>query len=221
MKKKLKSSIINQKSSMDYVGLLTEIKDRVRRAQVKATLSVNAEMILMYWDVGRMIQKRQQHEGWGSKVIPQLSRDIRNELPEIKGFSERNIGRMIAFYREYSDLEVILPQVVAKTSETPEPVAAKDLMSQIPWGHHMLLMEKIKDFTTRIWYMAETMVHSGAPNRLHNTGLHQLHNGLRAGRHAGSFWMSISKCLPNGSSLEKLSGGDSLQQLSFFLEVDL
>jgi hypothetical protein len=80
-----------------YGELLTQIKDCIRRAQVKATLSANAEMILMYWDISRMIHERQQHEGWGAKVIPQLSRDIRNELPEIKGFSERNLKRMIAF----------------------------------------------------------------------------------------------------------------------------
>ncbi len=60
-----------------YGELLTQIKDCIRRAQVKATLSANAEMILMYRDIGRMIHERYQHEGWGTKVIPQLSRDIR------------------------------------------------------------------------------------------------------------------------------------------------
>ena len=84
-----------------YRELLGEIKSRIRQAQIKAALSVNAEMIEMYWDIGRIIDERQQQEGWGARVIPRLARDIRNELPELKGFSERNIKRMLRFYREY------------------------------------------------------------------------------------------------------------------------
>ena len=101
-----------------YSDLLNEIKTRIRQAQIKATLSANAEMILMYWDVGGMILDRQQKEGWGSAVIPGISRDIRNELPEEKGFSKRNIGYMIRLAREYGSSS-ILQQPVAKL-ETEE-----------------------------------------------------------------------------------------------------
>jgi len=94
--------------------LLSDIKTRIRTSQIRATLAANAEMIAMYWDIGRMIHQRQKKEGWGTAVIPHLSRDIRNELPEIKGFSERNLKRMIAFYREYSVLKAIVPQPVAQ-----------------------------------------------------------------------------------------------------------
>jgi hypothetical protein len=96
-----------------YGGLLTEIKDRICQAQIRAVLSANAEMIMMYWDIGRMIHQRQQMEGWGAGIIPKLARDIRNELPEIKGFSERNIGYMIRFFREYGE-SPFLQQSVAK-----------------------------------------------------------------------------------------------------------
>lgn len=96
-----------------YSGLLTEIKDRIRQAQIRAALSANTEMILMYWDIGRMIHQRQQMEGWGAGISPRLARDIRNELPEVKGFSERNIGYMIRFFREYGE-PPILQQAVAK-----------------------------------------------------------------------------------------------------------
>ncbi|MGE0820822.1 MAG: DUF1016 N-terminal domain-containing protein [Candidatus Binatia bacterium] len=96
-----------------YKELLGEIKNRTRQAQIKAALSVNAEMIEMYWNIGRISHKRQQQEGWGTKVIPRLARDIHNELPEVKGFSERNIGYRIRFAREYDD-SVILQQPVAK-----------------------------------------------------------------------------------------------------------
>lgn len=156
---------------IQYGELLTAVKERIRQAQVKAALSANAEMILMYWDIGRMIEERQKDEGWGANVIPRLAKDIRNELPEIKGFSERNIGRMIAFYREYSKENPFLPQAVAKMdslTNSPDqnslPVIqtgitnnGQRLVAQIPWGHNILLMEKIKDMTIRHWYIEQTI----------------------------------------------------------------
>lgn len=75
-------------------------------------LAVNAELIRLYWEIGEVIDRRQRDQGWGSAVIPRLVRDLYNELPELKGFSERNIKRMLAFYREYSDLPFV-PQAVA------------------------------------------------------------------------------------------------------------
>lgn len=112
-----------------YADLLGDIKTRIRQAQIRATLSANAEMILMYWDIGRMVTERQQREGWGTAVIPRLAADLKNELPEIKGFSERNIGYMIRFAHEYG-APPILQQPVAKlpgssagTDEVPQAVA--------------------------------------------------------------------------------------------------
>jgi predicted nuclease of restriction endonuclease-like (RecB) superfamily len=149
-----------------YGELLGEIKNCIRQAQVKAVLSVNAEMILLYWDVGRIIHLRQQQEGWGAGVIPRLSRDIRNELPELKGFSERNIGYMIRFAREYG-ASVILQQAVAKlpvpTNDAENlvqmgaPIIVQELLARIPWGHNVLLMEKIKELPTRLWYTRQVI----------------------------------------------------------------
>ena len=116
-----------------YSNLLTEIKNRIRLAQTKAVLSANAEMIAMYWDIGRIILDRQQQEGWGAGVIPRLSKDIHNELPEVKGFSERNIGYMIRFAREYSEL-IILQQPVAKIEAPREPSLMTRLVPPNPMG---------------------------------------------------------------------------------------
>ncbi|MDD5473646.1 MAG: PDDEXK nuclease domain-containing protein [Candidatus Methanoperedens sp.] len=151
--------IPNEKTGIVLYGnLLNDIKTRIRQAQVKATLSANAEMIMMYWDVGRMIHERQQQEGWSASIIPRLSRDLRNELPEVKGFSERNLGRMLAFFRNYQNIESFLPQPVAKSEILHQPVAklpSSDLIRNIPWGHHALLMEKIKENSVRFWYMTQ------------------------------------------------------------------
>jgi predicted nuclease of restriction endonuclease-like (RecB) superfamily len=156
-----------------YASLLEEIKDRIRQSQTRAAFSANAEMIAMYWDIGRMIRQRQKEKGWGAGVIPRLAVDLKNELPEVKGFSERNIGYMIRFAREYGT-RPILQQPVAKLLNTgapmekvPQPEAQlpeKDdfpnlqrLVAQIPWGHNILLMEKVKDLPARHWYMQQTI----------------------------------------------------------------
>lgn len=110
----------------DFPILLKEIKSRIQQAQTRAMLAVNAELVQLYWDIGRIIAARQQVEGWGAAVIPRIARELANELPDVKGFSERNIGRMIAFYREYSNPNDFLPQVAAKlefTKKLSQPAA--------------------------------------------------------------------------------------------------
>lgn len=144
-----------------YPNLLTEIKQRIQTAQARAMLGVNAELIRLYWEIGLMLDARQKSEGWGAAIIPRLAQDIRNDLPEMKGFSERNIKRMLAFYREYRDL-VLVPQPVAPIAlagKVPQAVAllSGELLLALPWGHHLLLMEKLKDIDVRRWYMEATV----------------------------------------------------------------
>lgn len=147
---------------VNYRELLTEIKGRIAQAQTRAALAANAELIALYWDIGRMIAQRQQAAGWGASVIPRLSRDLRSDLPEIKGFSERNMGRMVAFYREYASAGPVLPQPEAKLqsktnkaltssqnlsqsgAKSPSGMLAEiiELCPQIPWMHNILLMRR-------------------------------------------------------------------------------
>jgi hypothetical protein len=181
----------------DFPNLLNEIKARIRQAQTHAVLSVNAELARLYWDIGRMIDGRQRRQGWGTGVIPRLARELRNELPEIKGFSERNIGRMIAFYRAYPRPSDFLPQPAAKlslpqklpqaaakmeasekvpqrlaklhTNREVQQVAAQlpdSILWSIPWFHHVVLMTKVKDLPTRLWYMQQTLANGWSRNVL-------------------------------------------------------
>jgi len=155
----------------NYPALLKEVKDRIRRAQIRATMSANAEMLLMYWDVGRIVSTRQETEGWGASIIPRLSRDIRNDLPELKGFSERNIGRMLAFYREYSALSIlptplaklektdaaeILPTALAKSPGAHTEAQFGELMLLLPWAHNVALL-RVKSLQARLWYMQQAL----------------------------------------------------------------
>lgn len=154
----------------DYGPLLAEIKTRVRQAQARAVLAVNAELIRLYWEIGALIDQRQQQEGWGAGVIPRLALDLRNELPEEKGFSERNIKRMLAFHRAYPHLGFV-PQSVAQMDSSekgPRPVALfpPELLLAVPWGHHAELMSKVKDPATRLWYMQAAIQHGWSRNIL-------------------------------------------------------
>ena len=150
-----------------YQDLISDIKARVRQGQVRASLSANAEMLAAYWDIGKMINQRQQTEGWGAGVIPRLARDLKNELAEVKGFSARNISRMVSFYIEYNTISFLPPPVakslnpllIAENSSAeilPPPVAKiknvdypiNDFL-KVPWRHHIILLEKIKDVSVR------------------------------------------------------------------------
>lgn len=120
---------------LSYQSLFSDIKQKIQRSQIKAAIAINSELILLYWEIGKSIAEKQSQEGWSAGVIPQLSKDLQKDLPGSKGFSERNLGRMLAFYREYPEAS-ILPQLVAK----------------LPWGHNILLIEKIKEKELRFWY---------------------------------------------------------------------
>ena len=160
-----------------YKGLLTNIKNRVRQGQLKVNLAANAEMLATYWDIGRMIYFQQQQKGWGKGVIPKLANDLKNELAEVKGFSERNILRMLTFYKEYSNFAISPLSVSELETEsirqlpvaelendtnTQLPVAQlesanQQLIQKIGWAHHIILIQKIKDLSIRYWYMQQIL----------------------------------------------------------------
>lgn len=122
-----------------YASFLRSLKDQIRQAQVKAALAVNHELILLYWKIGREILTRQQQEGWGTKVIDRLARDLKREFPEMSGFSSRNLKYMRSFAEAYPD----------------EPIVLR-VIAQIPWGHNQTLLNKLKSTDQRIWYAQKT-----------------------------------------------------------------
>lgn len=184
-----------------YASLLTEIKQRIQSAQARAVLAVNAELIRLYWHIGVLLDARQAQAGWGAGVIPRLARDIRNELPELKGFSARNIDRMLAFARAYPQPQAFSPQAVAKlkaAGKMPQVVAKSEatdsLLWQLPWGHHALLLEKIKLDEIRRWYIEQSLVNGWSRNVLAAQIASQAH--LRHGAAISNF----AACLPSPQS---------------------
>lgn len=164
----------NRSSDLSFYGeLLVEIKDRIRQGQTRVSLSANAEMIALYWDSGRVIHQRQNEEGWGAGVTPRMAVDLKNELPEIEGFSERNIGYMVRFAREYRSRSILqqpdaklactgirrrkVPQPAAQIPENKYVPNLQRLVAQIPWDHNILLMEKTQNHAARRWFMQQNI----------------------------------------------------------------
>ena len=125
-----------------YTHFLHDLKSRIRTARTRAALAVNSELILLYWQIGRDILERQEREGWGAKVIERLATDLRAEFQDMKGLSPRNLLFMRAFAEAYADEEKV-----------------KQLVSQLPWGHVVRLIQKVKSPEEREWYIHKTFEH--------------------------------------------------------------
>jgi predicted nuclease of restriction endonuclease-like (RecB) superfamily len=132
-----------------YAVLLKDIKARVRAAQLRAGLTVNRELVLLYWHIGREILARQKQEGWGAKVIDRLSRDLSREFPEMSGLSPRNLKYMRAFAEAW-----------------PEEPFVQQLAAQMPWFHNCVLLDKVADTEARRWYVRATVEHGWSRNGL-------------------------------------------------------
>lgn len=125
----------------DYRDFIATLKQKVQTAQLKAARAVNAELIGLYWELGRLITEKQQASGWGDAVIDQIAHDLTRELGGVKGFSRRNLYRIKQWYRFYAEQGEFVPQLVA----------------QIPWGHNALIVEKIKAPEQALWYVSKTL----------------------------------------------------------------
>lgn len=115
-----------------YAALLSELKARIRSARLRGAMSVNQELILLYWTIGRDILARQSAEGWGARVIDRLAADLRRDFPNMTGLSARNLKYMRAFAEAWPD-EPMVQQAVAR----------------LPWGHNVRLLEAVKGSDVR------------------------------------------------------------------------
>lgn len=141
-----------------YDDLLREIKERIHTARTRAAVAVNHEMVLLYWQIGRDILERQERLGWGAKVIDLLAADLRAAFPNERGFSPRNLRYMKALAQAWPTPGEILQQLVA----------------QIPWGHHVVLLDRVKDPREREWYLRK----AGENGWSRNVLVHQIDGGL-------------------------------------------
>ena len=119
-----------------YLETLNKLKEKIRSTQIKAALKVNQELIQLYWEIGVAISEKQEKEGWGAKTIEKLAKDLKESFPHTKGFSRTNISYMVQFAKEYPEIEII-----------------QQLVGQIPWGHNLILIQRLSKKEERVWYV--------------------------------------------------------------------
>ncbi|MCX6278899.1 MAG: PDDEXK nuclease domain-containing protein [Bacteroidetes bacterium] len=188
-----------------YLIWLNDLKSKIKQSQIKASLAVNCQLILLYWELGGQIVEKQEKALWGSGFINQLSKDLQTEFPEMSGFSKRNIElirQWFLFYRENfviakqlvsqlqsfeielnshqcvtnsaknsnlkqlgSNLENNNSEIIPKSEEQFENSSQNireisDPLFQIPWGHHILIIQKIKNAKEAYFYISETIANN-------------------------------------------------------------
>jgi predicted nuclease of restriction endonuclease-like (RecB) superfamily len=161
----------------NYIPWLNDLKSRIHTAQQRATLAVNRELILLYWHVGRDIAIRQAEQGWGAKVIDRLAQDLRAAFPEMKGFSRANLMYMRAFSKAWSEAEIV-----------QQPVG------QLPWGHNLVLLTKLKDRAQRLAYAQRAIEYGWSRNMLN------IHIEQRLLEREGQAITNFSQRLPSPQS---------------------
>ncbi len=128
--------------SPEYGELLNQVKAELRVARVRAARTVNAELVSVYWRIGRMVLIRQDQQGWGSRVIDRLSADLRAEFPTMRGLAPRSLAYMRAFAAAWPDEEIV-----------------RQAAAQLPWGHLQVLLDKLNEQDTRQWYAEQAVQH--------------------------------------------------------------
>lgn len=145
-------------TSKDYIVFIQEIKLRIQSAQIKAAIAVNQELLRLYWFLGESIVSKQKEAAWGDGFIAQMSRDLQAEFPKIKGFSKRNLEVMRQWFQFWSKAPTIAQQVVA----------------QLPWGHNIVIVNKIKCLDEASFYVQKTIQNNWSRAVLR----HQIEAGL-------------------------------------------
>jgi len=183
--------IMHQPANTEYQHLLTTLKEKIRNARVAAILSVNTQLLAIYWEIGKVILAQQKNEGWGAKIIDRLAADLKIEFPDETGFSVRNLKYMRAFAEAYPTLQLsqafltqlknnenhldiklqndpakIVQPTVAQLSQLSNTQFVQSLVAQIPWTHHTIILDKTKEIQERLFYIKKTIEYGWSKNIL-------------------------------------------------------
>jgi predicted nuclease of restriction endonuclease-like (RecB) superfamily len=124
-----------------YADWLIELKTQIHEAQQRAAQAVNLELVVLYWKIGNAILIRQNQQGWGAKVVDRLAHDLRSSFPDMQGFSVRNLKYIRAFAEAWPDAEFV-----------------QQLLDKLPWGHNLVLLDKLSSSENRLWYAAKVEI---------------------------------------------------------------
>jgi len=157
------------KKDSDYKQWIVEVKQKIRSTQIKAAIAVNSALIEFYWDLGRMISEKIKQSNWGDKILENVSRDLREEFPDMKGFSVSNLKTCKLFYNYFLCSSQSVNQTQSRNSiigsqavNQLQPIGQQDntfvqrLVAQIPWGHIKVIITKIADTKEALFHIQKT-----------------------------------------------------------------
>jgi len=212
MKKKV--VIDNKKLTADknYVIWIKELKEKVRAVQIKAAVKVNTELLNFYWELGQDIVEKQKNTKWGDGFLKQLSKDLSSEFLDIKGFSKRNLERIRKWYLFWNNESLFKTQAVRQLGNvnSQQSVTKKEktnttqavsqlgttigqqigaLITQIPWGHNLVIISKCTDVKTALFYVNKTIENGWSRSVL----THQIESDLynRSGKAITNFTATL------------------------------
>jgi predicted nuclease of restriction endonuclease-like (RecB) superfamily len=173
-------------ASPEYRHFIEQLKDRVASARLSAARAINRDLILLYWDIGRGIVDRQQVLGWGESVVESVATDLRQSFPATTGFSARNLRSAKQLYLAYSDPAIwlqavaklpradksgvadIWPQAAATLTDETVIEPLRQLVSAVPWGHNLIILNRLSDPVARLYYLRATTRFGWSRNVLMN-----------------------------------------------------
>ncbi len=132
------------KDNKDYILWVKELKGLIASSQIKAAISVNRELLALYWRIGKSISEKAKKMNWGSSIVEVLSIDLKKVFPNQKGFSRSNLFYMKKWFELYSSGNI-------------ESEKVQQLVGQIPWGQNVLIITKSKDVSEALFYVSKTL----------------------------------------------------------------
>ena len=136
-------------NNSDFKSWVSQLKQDIRSAQIRAAIKVNTELLRLYWRMGADICEKQKSASWGDGWLKELSRELMTEFPDMKGFSYRNLRYIRQWYEFYNQHLTIWQQAVAQISE--------DVFFSVPWGHHLYIISQCKDVDRAVFYLKQTV----------------------------------------------------------------
>ena len=143
----------------EYKDFIESVKSKIQSSQIKAAVRVNVEFLKLYWELAQNIVEKQQHTSWGDGFIEQISKDLKDAFPNMKGFSRSNLLYMKKWYLFFSDGRQGVTQIdengksqqaVGELKKVQQVVAQ---IFQIPWGHNIAIISKIKNHEEALYYV--------------------------------------------------------------------
>jgi predicted nuclease of restriction endonuclease-like (RecB) superfamily len=158
-----------------YADWLGDIKTQIHEAQQRAAQALNLHLLTLYWKIGRAILDQQEQQGWGAKIIDRLAEDLRTNFPAMKGFSPRNLKYMRTFAEAWTEFGISATAaaqledgeiIQARLGQMEDETIVQQQLDKLPWGHHCVLLDKLKTREDREWYLRKALEHNWSRNIL-------------------------------------------------------